>query len=643
MLTTSPTLLEAARSGSATPHVRVRFSDRDVGVPRLHFARWYQGVEAAGPAGVAFPGDGSLVRARIDAGAATLHVQHIATPSEAADFTSWADLGSAVATPGLGLHAAGTRVLLAYTDGTQVLVRESLDAGATFGSAITVASPGAVTALSGAVRSDGSAIATWAIGGTCYVATRPAGGGWSAPAAWTQSLASINGVAAGDAEDWAILVSGEDSNGRAGCWSTRLGSGIGGPPGHWSALAPLILASPGLDVSYRATGVAQAGAPRATFVESYTGTGAFDRTMLATGLAGGAFEDGDWRDPTPFEHASPWGLAAAARGTTSFLASASELWSAEIGGSPVDVSTAVLSARYEADHRGERLRLALDAQSLTNWPSVGTEIEFSPGYVTDAGIEFITGRLLWVTSVQRGAAELHVTAEGALGRLARWQAPRQLAWSAGDATIATVARSIARDAGVRLAGAGASTAATTLTPGFAVRAGESGATALARLLARVPDQIFGRGIDLHLVERDPAEDPSYAYGATHPIRTIELTDSGRGPRWARVLGADAVGEAVASGGGDDGSRVAVVVDAAVTSAPVATARAEAVLRRSELAQELGTLEASPHPGHEPGDVIAVSDDSLALDAAPYRVRSVTFDYARRPRGRYSMRLGLGAV
>ena len=35
--------------------------------------------------------------------------------------------------------------------------------------------------------------------------------------------------------------------------------------------------------------------------------------------------------------------------------------------------------------------------------------------------------------------------------------------------------------------------------------------------------------------------------------------------------------------------------------------------------------------------------SVTLDAAPYRVRSVTFDYARRPRGRYSMRLGLGAV
>lgn len=640
MLSTSPTLIEAARSGSATPYVRVRLSDRDAGVPRLRFVRWYDGAEAGGPAGVALPDDGSLVRARIDAGAATLYVQRIATPSEASDYSAWSGLGTAVAAPGFGLHAAGTRVLLACYDGTNVLVRDSTDSGATFGTQTPITTVASLTAIACAVRADGAGLVVWAAAGVCQAMTRPAGGAWSLPVPWAHSLASVSGLAVGDAEDWAILVSGEDGDGAAGCWSTRLGSGLSGPPGHWSALAPVILASPGLEVSYRATGVAHAGAPRATFVESYAGTGAFDRAMLATGLAGGAFEDGEWREPVPLDHASPWGLAATAHGTSAFLSSAAALWHAEVGGSPVDVSAAVLDARYEADDRIERLKLTLDAASLPAVPAPGVEVDFSPGYLTDAGIEYAVGRTLWVRSVERSGGEVTLAAEGALGKLGRWEAPRQVAWLPGDATAAAIARSITRAAGVRLASAGASTDATTLTPGFVLRPGESGSAALARLLTRVPDQLYGRGLDLHLVERDAGEVAVYAYGTAHPVHSVELTDADDGSRWARVLGAGAVGEAVDGTAGDEGG-VAVVVDAAVTSAPVAAARARAVLRRAALAREVGSLEASPHPGHEPGDVIAVTDEALGLDAATFRVRSVLFDYARRPRGRYRMRLGLG--
>src|SRR5690606_127239 len=195
--------------------------------------------------------------------------------------------------------------------------------------------------------------------------------------------------------------SGEDGDGAPGCWSTRYGSGAGGPPGHWSAIAPVLVASPGLDVSYRATAVAHVGVPRALLVESYVGTGAFDRVMLATGLAGGALEDGEWRDPVPFEHASAWGLAAASRGTDAYFASADGLWHAAVGGTPFDVTSAVLSARYEASAREERLRLLLDASALAalglaeELTDVGAEVEFSPGYVTDAGLEYVAGRILW--------------------------------------------------------------------------------------------------------------------------------------------------------------------------------------------------------------------------------------------------------
>ncbi|MCK9497038.1 MAG: hypothetical protein M0R75_16310 [Dehalococcoidia bacterium] len=313
MLTTSSTLIETARSASASPYVRVRLSDRDLGVPRLRFTRWYTGSEAEGPAGLALPSDGSLVRVRIDAATSTLYTQRIATPSASSDYSAWSSLATAEADAGVGLHAAGARVLVGYYDGTAVRVRESTDGGATFGTASALVFSADVTAVGCAVREDGAALAAWAAGDDLYVAARPAGGAWGSPAAWPYTLGGINAVAVSDTEDWAILVSGEDGDGAPGCWSTRYGSGVGGPPGDWSALAPVLLASPGLDVSYRATAVVDVGAPRALLVESYAGTGAFDRVMLATGLAGGAFEDGEWRDPVPFEHTSTWGLAAAAQ------------------------------------------------------------------------------------------------------------------------------------------------------------------------------------------------------------------------------------------------------------------------------------------------------------------------------------------
>lgn len=642
MLPTSSTLIEAARSASATPYVRVRLRDRDAGVPRLRFARWYDpgdDAEEDGPAGVAVPTDGSLVRAKIDPDASTLYVQRVATPSDASDYSAWSSLATAEAGPGVGLHAVGTRVLVAYYDGSAVQVRESTDSGASFGSATAVVTAGSVTAVGCAVREDGVALAAWAVGGVLSVASRTSGGSWGSPATWSHSLDMIDSIAVSDTEDWAILVTGEDGDGAPGCWSTRYGSGVGGPPGHRSALAPVLVASPGLGVSYRATGIAHAGAPRALLVESYAGTGAFDRAMLATGLAGGAFEDGEWRDPVPFEHASPWGVAAAASGTDAYLASPSGVWQAEVGGTPVDVTTSVIAAHYEASASAERLRLVLDASSLNGVPELGTEIEFAPGYVTDAGLEFATGRVLWVTAVEQRRGEVHLTAEGALGRLARWRAPRQISWAAGEATITAMVSAIARAVGIRAATGSASLDAASLTPGSTVRAGESGAAALARLLQRVPDQVLGRGLDLHLVEREPDEVETYAYGSTHPVRSVELRDAEGATGWARVLGDGAVGEAVGGGGG----RVAVVVDASVTTADLAAGRAKATLRRASLLEDRGMLEAAPHPGHEPGDVIEVTDATLALDAEAYRVTSVELDYARQPRGKYLMRLGLGRV
>ena len=647
MLSVTSTLLDAARSGSAAPYVRVRMPDRYLGVPRLRFVRWYEGSELDGPSGVAVTGDGTLVRARIDPSTDTLYLQRTVASSAESAYDSWSSFATAEASAGLGLHAAGARVLVAYYDGDDVLVRESTDHGATFASAVTVATVSGVTAVACGIRSDGEALAVWAAGGVVYRSMRPALGSWGTPAAWTHTLDVVNALAAGDTEDWAVLVSGEDTDGAPGCWSAQLGSGVGGPPGHWSALRPVAVASPGLDVTYRARAVAVAGAPRAALVESYAGTGAFDRALLTTGLAGGTFEDGEWREVAPFTYASPWGVALASGGGHIYASGANSLWHASAAAPHTDITDAVLAVTYEADHVSERLRLTLDASLVDeSGASVepGVEVEFSPGYVTDAGFEVASGRALWVTSVTRslrdGRSAIEVEAEGALGHLSRWRAGRLAAWHAGERSVLASVREVARLAGVRVASDGVSAAATTLTPGFTLRPGESAATAIGRLLARTPDHLTGRGSEVVLREPDPEDAADSAYGLDHPVITMTTHEPTEGIGAVRVHALDALGEAVAEG--TRNGRILTVVDEGLTTAEQAEDRAFAMLRRNALARDLATLDAPPHPGQEPGDVIEVTYAPLGLDGIRYRVRSVRIDFARSARGRYLMRLGLGA-
>ena len=94
-----------------------------------------------------------------------------------------------------------------------------------------------------------------------------------------------------------------------------------------------------------------------------------------------------------------------------------------------------------------------------------------------------------------------------------------------------------------------------------------------------------------------------------------------------------------------GAGAAIVVDDNITTTASATARATAVLRRATLDAEAGELVAPPHVGQEIGDVIAVSDATLGLDAARYRVTALRFDYAFAGlRGsRSTMTLDLGRV
>ncbi len=656
MLPITSTLLTAQRAPSVTPHLRVRLFDRDLGVPRLRFTRWVTGEEPDGPCAAAVPADGALLRARIDPADGALALQRVATPSVEADFEAWSTAGTVATAPGLGLAAAGTRALLAAVaaDDVSVEVRESTDSGATFGSPSTVAtSTGTASAVTCAVRADGSAAVVWAADDEVFHVRRTGTGSWTSPAAWSRSLATVDSLAMTDVGDYAVAVGGTDADGHAGAWTTRLGSGGTGPPGQWSPLERVTSAAPGTGVTYRASGAAVAGSPRIVLVESYDGTasgaGAFDQALLTTAVVGTSLETGAWREPSPFAHGSAYGLVIAARGEHAYLCTPGGVWHAPLVGGSVDLGPLVTEARYEATEDGERLRCRLRADGGLPAPvEVGGEVTFEAGAVTAAGEEAVPGRVLWITAVRRtreaGHATLEVEAEGAMGRLDRWRSPSQRTWAVGTAAVHAIAADLAHRAGVVLAVSGASAAALVHEPAFTIGAGERASTALRRLLSKTPNALRARGWTLTLTEPDPEAASTAAYGDdAHPLIAAGLVDGTPEEGWVRVFGDDVIGQAVAGDAVAAGGGLAVVVDRTLYTTGQAEDRATARLRHAGRAAERAWLRTLPHAAQEVGDVVEVTDAALGLDGARFRVRSVRIDLVRSPRARAEMRLGLGEV
>ena len=638
----------------------MRLYDRDASAARLRWQRWYEGSEPDGPCAAAIPADGSLVRARIDPADGALTYLRVAVPDAESDYSSWSALGSVEAGARLGLAAAGTRVLLAtvQTDGVDVEVRESTDSGATFGSASVLATAsGAVTAVACALQPDGSAAVLFAEGGVVYSVRRTGGGGsWTSPAAWTLSLDAVTGLAAAFEVDYAVLVSGEDGDGNSGAWATRLGAGGAAPPGSWAPLVPVALASAGTDVTYLATGLALTDVPRAALVESYAGASAYDRVHLASAVAETAFSDFLWRDPRPFTHASPYGVGTTAGADLedgAWLVAPDGVWHAAIDLDFTDLTADVLEADLAQSLDGGRLRLVLrnddGRYNALETLAAGGELRLAPGYVTSAGVEVSEGPRCWITSVRRkrssGAATVEVEAVDGWGLLRAWTAPRQLAWPAGERSAFLVLSDLVARAGLHAFGPG-SGEATALEPAFTVRPGERGDTAVRRLLATLPDLARMRGIDLVLFDAASDDEPDASYGAASepPLLAASIEDGGQRTGWARVFGdgvfAEAVEEsALASDGG-----VAIAVDDSLASQPRADARAATLLRRAALETSRGAITVPVHPGHEPGDVVAITDATLGLDAARFRVSEVRLRFDRAARHpRYEQTLSLTEV
>jgi len=649
-------LLAAQKSASAIPYVRVEIANRIGGIRRLDWQRLYSGSEADTYHAATMPGDGSLIRCRVDSG--SLYVQRVTSPGPGSNFSNWTLVDSA-ADAGVALASRAAQVLLFYvgTDSRTIYVRESSDYGATFGSATAITTAAAAVGwLAADLKADNTVLLIYSVGSTVYAVKR-SGGTWGSPAAWTNSLASVSGLACQYAADFNVVVSGSDSQGDYKVWTCIYGDDYSQAVDTWSSLREVAMASAGSEMEFRAPFLAYPDVFRLTFVEKYTGSESYSRPYFSFSPATAYYANNLWREPVPVNVASEHGLAIAHSTSDAWLTTPSGVWQASLTTPALEVTTDVLELTTETDPNGDRLRLVLrnddgrylDLSGEKAVIKAGGEVRPSPGYQTASGPLASSGPAYWIEGWEytsgEGKATLVLHARDAWQLLEGWRSRRQYAWAQDEKNIFQLLSFVMARAGLEFSSAGNSSVVTDLYPSFTIHPGESGATAVRRLLAMVPDVVFFRGHFAYIKNPQADETSAYSYGTEHAIfrgrygsqrpQANRVQVFGDGP-FVEAFGWDEIEDAY--------DRVRQVHDLNLDTVARAQDRADGEMRHQEIASSGGEIVVPVNCGQELYDVISITDQSAALTDAQRRVLGLVMRYSAGGRVPvYEQRLSLGAV
>ncbi len=656
MRTLLSALLAAQKKASAVPYVKVEIVDRIGGVKRLDWQRLYTGSEPDSYHAATMPADGSLNRCRVDAG--SLYRQRVANPGPGSNFATWT-LVDPCASAGVALASYGAAVLLFYvgTNGRTIYLRESGDYGATFGSPTTITTPAsAVGWLAAALKADGTALLIYSVGGAVYRVKR-SGGTWGSPAAWSNSLASVSGLACHYWRDFDVLVAGVDSQGRNKVWSTIYGDGYSEAPDAWSPLDEVTGASAGSNVEFRAPFLHYRDTVRATFIERYTGSESYNRPCFSYSPVAADYVDNLWREPVPLNLSGQYGLALTSSASAVWLAAPWGVWQAPVAASTLDVTADVLELTSEEESGGGSVRVVLrnddgrylDLSGAKAVIQRGAEVRVSPGYVTTSGPLASAGPAYWLDGWEHtsggGSATFVLHAHDAWQLLEGWRARRQYAWAKGERNVYQLLAFLLGRAGLELSALSSSPTITDLFPSFTIQPGESGATAVRRLLAMAPDVLFFDGHHAYLKNPQATDAADYAYGTDHAIVRGRYGTLRPPANRAQVFGDGPFVEGFDWPEIEDAhDRVRQAHDLNLDTVALAQERANAELRRLAMAALGGSLVVPPNCGQELYDVIAVTDAPAGLSAAKRRVMGLSLRYVRGGSApAYEQRLTLGAV
>lgn len=661
----SSTLLAAQKSKSARPYVKARLRDFYGDSPRVRFERWYTGSEPDGPTACVGAADGSLIRARNDSG--TLYVSRVASPDGGSTYSSWTSFETVFSGTGVALVLMpNDDVWLFYveTNHTTLELSISTDHGATWGTGTAIVTAGGnKDHLAAAANASGDVVVFWNEGATVYT-SRWNGSTWSAPTAWTRSVASVTGIAVRHEADFQVVVAGtESATNDPKVWSVRYGDGFALATDTWGLLRAFTEASAGSDISFSLPAVELFDSTwRLFFLETFAGDAPYSRVQYATKPGLFDFNTDQWREALPFDYqGNASGVSVCSIGLDRIVLVASDgVWSASRL-DDLDVSADVLEAAVDSDRNGAVARVELEnsAGKYTMYGSSdvevlqrGARLELSPGYVTSAGNEITTGReyAYWIESIEAVTGprpRLILRCRGAGWLLQRWRARRQYVFPGGVYPVSALLFIVASRAGLAFGTTGnLSAAIDTLTPAFTVHPGESGLTAVRRIAAKVTDVLYFDAGALFATEPRPDDVSQYAFGpGEHEIVEGQYHDLGPAINRARTVGSGVYGEAFDF---EDieafGEAIGTAVDDNIADAEDAQYRAGALLREAAIASRGDVITVfGVHCGLELWDVVDVTEPAAELDSVPRRVRGYTWRYSTGPRARYDMTLTLGEV
>ncbi len=647
------------RGPDRLPHVRAIIRAERWGVPLLPWERLYTGDERDCPHALAVAGEGTVIRARNDAGA--LAVSRVSNPGADSDWSTWTELGKAEPDTGVALGARGSEVLLlSVARGGRVLaLRRSSDGGATWGAAQTlVRESAAIKWLALEVRaSDGDACAFYTQGTDVLKRLRRREGAWDASGTnWTRGgqVSALTGVGAmHDGHDYRLVVSGRaHPSGRKQVWSAFLGDG-GFPTDFWSGLSVIAESDASSAREFAGPGVFRPGGldQRACFAARDAGGEPGSRVYTSHPPASVAGNPEGWSEPEPHEATSAYGLAVATPepGTT-WGSTPDGVWRARLGRS-LDVSEHIVEASWRLAPFATRARLVLDdSGGVLPELAPGRTVEIAPGYRSGAGGGPEYGGSVHVViddvTRERGEGQARVVLEcsGHWERLAAWRPSQVWQSAAGEYSRERLFWRLCASAGIRVSGQGGEDWSES-GPAFAVSPGESGLSAARRLLGTSRVAVLSTGDGLAVSE--PGREAVERFGeGDHPAARVALGDTAPASNWVRAQGLtiDADAHDFASIY-RDGQRLRLVRSLDAGTGAQALDHAAASLERDRREQHAGVLVAPFHPGLELFDAITVTDERLGLRERPFRIVELGMEYSRRPgrRPRFDSIVGLGEM
>jgi hypothetical protein len=406
-------------------------------------------------------------------------------------------------------------------------------------------------------------------------------------------------------------------------------------------------------MQFRAPFVDHTDCYRMFFIEKYSDSQAYSRPMWTNLSLLGDFTTHNWREPVPFDLSSEYGIAIAHDSSYAWLSTPSGVWRAPLSTPAFDITGDVLELQMECEPFDGRLRIVLrndDGRYSDLSPTVikrGSQIDISPGFVTDEGPQYSQGLCFWIDGWEHdsgsGAATLTLLARDGWSLAEGWRARREYAWQAGESNVYQILSFIFSRAGLQYDCRSSSLTLTSLQPAFAIHPEEDGRTAVRRLLAMVPDVILMSGEDAVGVNPLADDDSAYSYGGDHPI--LRGRYAARTPQYNRVqvFGRDVMLDSLDwSSIADVYDRLLQVHDVNLTTADALQQRADALKREAEMASLAGEIVAPVNCGQELYDVVTITDNCAGMSAARRRTIGISLRYSRRKDPVYAMRLTLGA-